>query len=99
MNLAIESPKRFLVRLEIILPLLTTIESRHFWISDLLDAQETIVDVYPEKVLTLLHAVLPENFAEWPFNTEEVLSRIGEVDPSLRTDARLIELHRKWNAR
>jgi len=99
LDLAIEAPERFLDRLELILPLLTTIDFGYFWISNLLDAQETIVDVYPEKVLTLLQAVLPENVVAWPFNTEEVLSRIGGVDPSLRTDERLLELNRKWNAR
>ncbi|MGB5054394.1 MAG: hypothetical protein WBO24_08370, partial [Nitrospirales bacterium] len=99
LDLAIEEPERFSARVEIILPLLTTIHNGHLWISRLDKAQDTIIDVYPEKVLTILDAVLPEDVATWPFTMEKVLSRIGEVNPSLRTDERLLELNRKWNAR
>lgn len=98
-DLAIGSPERFSVRVATILPLLSTIDSGHFWISNLLNSQESIVDVYPEKTLTLLYKVLPENVSHWPFGIDQVLDRIAEVDPTLREDERIIELNRRWNAR
>ena len=62
-------------------------------------SKDSIVDLYPQLTLALLHAVLPDNVAAWPYRIEATLHRIGEADQSLRLDERLIELNRKWNAR
>ncbi len=98
-DLIFEAPNRFSTRSDIILPLLTKIESNRLRISDLLNTENTIINKYPEKVLTILHTVLPENVAFWPFQIEDVFRKISEVDSKLKYDERLIELFQKWNAR
>jgi hypothetical protein len=57
------------------------------------------VQRYPEKVLALLFAILPETVSGWPYVIENVLDQIAEVESSLLKDDRLIELKRRWNAR
>jgi hypothetical protein len=82
---------------DIILPLVTKIDqdARHNFVR----LEDNIVDQHPEKTLALLSAILPENPAVWPYGIEGVLERIGNADPSLLKDARLVELKRRWNAR
>ena len=84
---------------EIILPLLTTIDRDHITIPNLKKSKGTIVDLYPQQSLVLLHKILPDNVSAWPYNIEGILNRIGEVDENLRLDERLIELKRKWRSR
>ena len=62
-------------------------------------SKDNIVDLYPHQALALLHAVLSDNVAAWPYDIEETLQRISEADSSLNSDERLLELKRKWNAR
>jgi len=62
-------------------------------------SKDDIVDLYPQQTLALLHAVLPDNVAAWPYGIEAILHQIGEADENLRLDERLIELNRKWNSR
>ena len=58
-----------------------------------------IVDLYPERTLSVLWAVLPDNVAGWPYEMDATLDRIGGAKPALKKDKRLIELKRKWNSR
>lgn len=58
----------------------------------------TIIDKYPEKVLDLLFVILPENTNQWPYGVNNVLDNIMN-NSSLRTNAKLIELKRRLNAR
>ena len=58
-----------------------------------------LVDRYPERVLALLHAVLPDSAAAWPYGIEGTIERIGNADKKLLTDDRLIALQRRWDAR
>jgi hypothetical protein len=96
-DLAFSDAAVFPERVDIILPLLPKIDqdSRH----DLTRLEDNIVDQYSEKTLALLSTILPENAAVWPYGIEGVLERIGNTDPSLLKDARLVELKRRWNAR
>jgi hypothetical protein len=71
-------------------------EDTHY---DLMSLEENVVDQYPEKTLTVLWAILPEDVTVWPYSMEETLQRIGNADPSLLKDHRLVELKRRWNAR
>lgn len=85
--------------IEIILPLLTTIGANQLLLPHLRDTSDNVVDLYPYQILALLHKVLPDETADWPYYTEDTLNRISEADPSLTSDERLLELQRKWNAR
>ncbi len=98
-DLAFSNAERFPKIAEIILPLLTTIDRDHITLPNLHKSKDTIVDLYPQQTLALLHAVLPDNVSAWPYNIEATLNRIGDVDESLRLDERLIELNRKWRSR
>ena len=98
-DLAFSNAERFTELAEIILPLLTTIDRDHLMLSNLRKSKDNIVDLYPYQILALLHAVLPDNVAAWPYDIEETLQRISEADISLNSDERLLELKRKWNAR
>lgn len=98
-DLAFSNAERFTELSEIILPLLTTIDRDHLMLPTLRKSKDNIVDLYPHQTLALLHAVLPDNVAAWPYEIEEALQRIEQADISLNSDERLLELKRKWNAR
>lgn len=98
-DLAFSNVERFPEISEIILPLLTAIDSEHLRLPHLRKTKDSIIDLYPERTLALMHAVLPDNIAFWPYDIEDVLRRIGEADARLSSDERLIELNRKWRSR
>ena len=58
-----------------------------------------IVDRYPERALSILWAVLPDDLDAWPYEMDATLDRIGNAKPALKKDKKLIELKRKWNSR
>jgi hypothetical protein len=99
-DLAFSDADNFSEMADAILPLVTKINQEHIVLHDLRRRNKgDIVDRFPEKVLSLLHTVLPENASAWPYGIEATLDGIGAADPSLLNDARLIELKRQWNAR
>jgi hypothetical protein len=81
---------------DIILPLVSKIDKQGFFIYKL--NKTKIVDLLPEKVLALLCAVLPDNTPEWPYGTGDALKRIGEVNPALLKDKRMLELRKRLRA-
>ena len=99
-DLAFSDADNFSEMADAILPLVTKINQEHIVLHDLRRGNKgDIVDRFPEKLLALLHTVLPENASAWPYGIEATLDGIGAADPSLLNDARLIELKRQWNAR
>src|SRR6266568_1258414 len=98
-DLAFSSEAIFPVVSDIILPLRTKIEEEGFIVPHLRRAKNEIVEKYPEKVLTLLCEVLPDDASKWPYGVGELLPKIGESASLLLNDSRLIELRRRWNAR
>jgi SIR2-like domain len=89
----------FSIVADTILPLLTRVETDGFFLPHLRDTKSEIIEKFPEKMLALLWAVLPENATKWPYRIGDVLPKIEEALPSLQKDSRLIELNRRWNAR
>ena len=75
------------------MPLVSKVDKHGFFIYKLEDSK--IIDLFPEKVLALLCAVLPDNTSEWPYGIGNVLKRIGEVKPGLLKDTRLLELRKR----
>lgn len=98
-NLAFANVERSPEIIDIVLPLLGTIDRGNLIISRLRDANWKIVALYPKQILTLLYTVLPENGQTWPYGVEEVLRKLLEADSGLSLDERLLELNRKWDAR
>jgi hypothetical protein len=78
---------------DIILPLVSRIDKQGLFIYKLDDSK--IVDLFPEKILALLFAVLPENTFEWPYGTGDIIRRIGEVNPLFLKDKKLIEIRKR----
>jgi hypothetical protein len=99
LDLAFSDATTFPEIADIIMPLVTKSDREHLWLPDLRKSEGNVVDKYPDKMLALLSAVLPENVAVWPYDIENALERIGISDPSLLKDPRLVELKRRWNAR
>lgn len=83
----------------IVLPLLTKFDGDRLTLPNLRQSRDNIVDRHPREMLLLLHAVLPDNVAHWPYGIDETITRIGQADRSLDRDERLIELKRKWDSR
>ena len=84
---------------ELVLPLLTKIEQGDLMLPNLRRDKNNIVDLHPNETLALLHAVLPDNVAEWPYGIDSTFERIGEADTNLNNDERLLELKRRWDSR
>lgn len=92
-ELAFTDTEAFGTLAEIILPLVSKVDKHGFFIYKLEDSK--IIDLFPEKVLALLCAVLPDNTSEWPYGIGNVLKRIGEIKPDLLKDTRLLELRKR----
>jgi hypothetical protein len=99
LDLAFSETTAFPEIADIILPLVTESDRQHLWLPNLMESEGNVVDIYPDKMLVLVSAVLPENVEVWPYDIETMLERIGIADPSLVKDPRLVELKRRWNAR
>ncbi|HXE96378.1 MAG TPA: hypothetical protein VN642_08230, partial [Dongiaceae bacterium] len=98
-DLAFISEEVFIVVADKILPLVTIIDVEGIFLPHLRVTENNVFEKHPEKTLELLWAVLPENATKWPYGIEDVLAKIREAEPSLLSDARFIELKRRWNAR
>jgi len=82
-----------------VLPLVTRVTTNELSLPITRREENNVVEKFPEKALSLLSAVLPDDAKRWPYGIEDVLKRIGKADPPLLLDSRMIELNRKWNAR
>jgi hypothetical protein len=98
-NFILSDAKYFPEVADIVIPLLTPTDQDSLMLLDIQKDDNIIIDSYPGHVLAILHAVLPENIAIWPYGIETILQRIGKANATLKSDSRLIELKRKWNSR
>ncbi|MBT8167483.1 SIR2 family protein [Falsiruegeria litorea] len=98
-ELAFSNEDTFMALSKAILPLLSPIERDHIRLPSIRRGEESIVNNHPERVLEILYLALPENANSWPYEIDATLSRIGEADPNLKQDVRLVELLRRWNNR
>ncbi len=99
LRIALRSDTEFMEVADAILPLVSEVEDRNLAFTEFHDPQWKVPDRFPEKLLALLWAVLPANPSLWPYQTVNVLQRLGAADQRLLRDERLIELNRRWNAR
>jgi len=82
-----------------VMPLLTKTDCTHLRLPSLRRSRGNVVDSHPREVLGLLHLVLPDNVAAWPFGIADTIDRIGRSEMNLLKDERFVELKRKWDAR
>jgi hypothetical protein len=54
---------------------------------------------YPEKFLQLLLAVLPDDVARRPYDTDQALEQLIRAKPTLATDPGLLRLKNIWDRR
>jgi hypothetical protein len=102
-DLLFTSRKIFSRLTDSVLPLLTTIEEAHFTTMPQLRMAarrgDHIIGNDPERVLAVMYAILPEDPRSWPYEADKVVQQIGEVAEDLKSDARLLEITRRWNSR
>lgn len=98
-DLAFSNIERFPEMAKIILPLLTAVDRDEILFPRIRESGDNIVDKYPQQFLMILHAILSDDVAAWPYDIEEILQRIGEADDGLKSNEIFLELNRKWNAR
>jgi hypothetical protein len=98
-DLAFSTKERFPEIAAIVRPLLTKFDGEHMSLPELRQSKDTIVDRFPRDTLALLDAVLPDSATRWPYGIETTIQRIGEADPQLNSDPRLVSLRRRWGAR
>jgi len=99
-ELAFSHEDEFPDYVDAVLPLVIPINQDHLTLPSLRRSEgRNVLDKFPERALALLAAILPDDGRRWPFGIEDALRRIGQADPSLLNDTRLIELNRIWNAR
>jgi hypothetical protein len=84
---------------EAILPLLTEISDQYYLFKILEQPFVGIVTAYPLETLSLIYAVLPENVTDWPYNISKILEILSNAREIIRSDAKFIELKRKWDSR
>ncbi|MCM2475584.1 hypothetical protein HGO38_19085 [Rhizobium sp. CG5] len=94
-DLAFSAKDNFEVMVDAILPLVSKIEGDQMFSPLVGSSEDTVVERFPSKTLELLFAVLPENAKSWPYGTAGALKRIGEAEPFLKTDVRMLELLRR----
>ncbi len=84
---------------DVSLPLLTQANGRHLMLFNLRKPERKFIEQHPDKVLAVLHVVLPDDVSYWPYDIEEIFNQIETANKSLNFDERLIELKRRWNSR
>lgn len=72
--------------------LVTKVRDGRLFIPELRNSNETLAGQFPEALLGLLHAILPDNPAQWPYGAEAALKTLGRLHPAIRSDSRYIEL-------
>lgn len=98
-ELLISSTDTFSALVDTVLPLLTRITrdiGLHFYLQS---GRNNIIKAHPQRLLTLLYAILPDEVTDWPYGIWDTLEQIVAVENSLLSDAQFRELRRRWNSR
>ena len=93
-HLAFSNEELFPELIEIILPRLAKIDGHDLWFK-----ARDFVKEYPRQTLDLLDAALSDNVSSWSYYVGDILASINEVDPTLRTNEKFLELKRRWDSR
>ena len=74
-----------------------TILIPNLFLPGVVQSEDCVPVKYPDDLLNLFHAILPENSARWPTGAVEALEIVGKTKPSLRTSPKFIELTSRLN--
>lgn len=91
-DLALSQKSNFPEVAKLVAGLVSKVDDDRLFVPELRQSEDAIASRYPAELLDLLHAVLPESAALWPFGAAEALEVIGKTKPALRTTSKYIEL-------
>jgi hypothetical protein len=98
-TLAFDDEPHFPELVGAILPLVSRADGGSLTLPLVRATDETITKNYPDQVLELLDAVLPDDVARWPYGLQQTLERLTQAKPALTSDPRMIRLRGIWERR
>jgi hypothetical protein len=98
-NLAFDEETHFPELVGAILPLVSHADGGRLDFPLTLEKNNTIAKNYPDEVLGLLVAALPDDVTHWPYGVNQMLDRLTQAKPTLVTDPRMIRLKGIWDRR
>lgn len=91
-ELAMDQGKHFVEVANLVAELVVPVNDSDIYLPSLRDPEGANALKYPEALLNLLFAILPDERRVWPYDIEEWLDAIIDADPGLKNDARYREL-------
>jgi hypothetical protein len=98
-EIALHDEDHFPELLDAIIPLMSRSNGTSSTVPHFGDEAQKVLRRFPEKFLRMVWEILPEDATKWLYGTNGTVDLIGDTDPGLLHDARLVELKRRWNAR
>jgi hypothetical protein len=98
-EVALDDENHFPELIDAVIPLMSRPDGTSSIVPHFSDKAQKVLKRFPKKFLTMLWEILPEDATKWPYGTNGTIDLIGDMDPALFHDARLVELKRRWNAR
>lgn len=96
-DIALAQETNFPAVSKLVSQLVSKISNEHFYLPEMKRSGNDLASKYPEELLDLLYAILPERPERWPYGTQEALKGIEISMPQLLNDPRLIELKSRLN--
>lgn len=82
-----------------VLPLVSNTEGGRLTLPLVHDKDREVSQKYPEEVLSLLNAVLPDDVSRWPYGVDTTLEQLLKAKPGLAIDSRFVRLTNLWESR
>lgn len=96
-DLAIESPRNFVQMVDLVEPLMTTVDADASFLFRV-SRKGSLVVKHPEPMLRLIYKALPRDAGTWPWGAEQAINLLAK-QPAVVTDSRMAELRRRLAAR
>lgn len=94
-DIALSQGDNFPAIARIVSKIVTPVENEQIDIPELRRSKGSLAARFPNEMLELLYAILPENPQRWPYSAPQALKEIETAEPKLLNDLRLIELKRR----
>lgn len=91
-ELALSQKEGFPEVVEIVKFLVSRVDDQRVFLPELRNEEKNLSTLYPEAMLELLYAILPESKTRWPHGAESALKAVGHAMPSVRSRKKYIEL-------
>jgi hypothetical protein len=96
-DLAVESERSFVRMVDLVEPLITTVDGDASFLFRPMNKKSLIVK-QPEALLKLLFKALPRDANQWPWGAEQTVNQLA-LQPAVAVDSRMTELRRRLAAR